>query len=214
MFDIPVERRSIRTLAILVFGLLFVVEQAAAAVPGYNYAELAYGTGDLDISVSGLGSVDIDQDGFELEGSFSLEDLLWIFASYADLSGDEQGVDLDIETVGLGLGVIFKPGESTAIDVSVIFRKDEVSALGLPADVEGLGAAAGVRANITPRFELFGRLGYLSEDYEGAIIADLGAIWNINDRFGISASYERLEYDEQGVELQLNQFQLGARVKF
>lgn len=214
MFDISVERKSIGMLAVLVFCLLFVGEQAAAAVPNYKYAELAYGTGDLDISVSGLGSVDIDQDGFELEGSFSLEDLLWIFGSYADISGDEQGVDLDIETIGLGLGVIFQPGESTTIDVAVIFRKDEASSLGLSADVEGLGAAAGVRSNITPRFELFGRLGYLSEEYEGAIVADLGAVWNINDRFGISASYERLESDEQGVDIQLNQFQLGGRVKF
>ncbi len=188
---------------------------AIADAPNYTFVELAYSTGDLDVSVGGIGSVDIDEDGVELEGSVSLlDDRLWLVGSYTDLSGDEAGIDLDVETIGLGVGWIFKPGEATTIDASVIYREDELSAIGLSGDVSGPGVAVGVRSNVSDLIEIFGRLGYLEDDYEGAITADLGLVFNINERWGITAAYEWLDVDDQGVEVELTQFQIGGRVKF
>ena len=190
-------------------------QPAAAATPSYKYAEVAYSTGSLDIDVSGLGSVDIDEDGFELEGSFSfLEDQFWVTAFYSDLSGDEQGVDLDIESLGLGLGWIFKVTDTTSVDASLIYREDELSALGDSADVDGIGIAVGARSNVTDMFEVFGRVGYLEGDYEGGFTLDFGGVVNINERFAVSISYELLNADDEGVEIELGQFQLGGRVKF
>ncbi len=201
---------SMALLAAMQFSTL-----ASAATPSYRYAEAAYSTGDLDLTVSGVGSVEFDEDGFEIEGSFSLIDnQLWLVGSYSDLSGDEFGIDLDIETIGLGVGWIFQAGPTTSIDTSVIYREDELSTLGVADDVDGVGVAAGVRSNITELVELFGRIGYLEGDYEGGILADLGIVFNVTEQFGFSGSYEWLEADDEGVELELSQFQFGARFKF
>jgi len=188
---------------------------AATELPNYRYAELAYSTGEVDIGVDNLGDVDIDQDGFELEGSFSfLDDRLWVYGSYSDVSGDEAGVDFDIETGTVGVGAIIPLADAATADFSVLYRTDELSALGLSDDVDGIGIAAGVRGNLNEIVELFGRIGYLAQDYEGALLLDLGGVVNINELFGITISYELLSADDDGVDLDLGQLQVGARLKF
>ena len=188
---------------------------AYADTPSYRYAELVYSTGDLDISVDGLGSVDIDQDGFELDGSFSfLDDRFWVFGSYSDLSGDESGVDFDIETGTVGGGFILPFGGNASADFSLFYRTDELSALGLSDDVDGIGFAAGVRGNVADPLELYGRLGYLTGDYEGGFVFDAGGVISLTELFAITVSYELLSADDEGVDIDLGQFQIGARLTF
>ena len=187
---------------------------SAAEAPNYQYIELAYGSADVDVDVSGLGSADIDQDGYELEGSYSFfDDRLWLLGSYTDLSGEEAGVDLDVETISFGIGSVFKLSDSATIDASVIYREDEFSALGTSADADGAGVAVGTRLN-AGILEIFGRLGYLEGDYEGSLLVDIGVLFNIGEHFGISGSYELLDVNEQGVDIQFSQLQLGGRFQF
>ncbi len=199
---------------ILVMGVLS-VGIANADIPNYKYAELSYGTGELDLGIFGE-SADIDQDGFQIEGSYSfLEDQLWVFGSYADVDGSEPGVKVGVETTRLGAGWIFSASDSVSVDVSALYRKDDLSVSGLGSeDIDGLGIAVGGRANLSDLIELYGRLGYLSSDYEGAWTVDLGAVWNINERFALTLSAEYFDFDDDGVELELTQFLVGARVKF
>lgn len=213
-------QRKYRTESVLsscaLSGLLLLGTMSAfAETPSYRYAELVYSTGELEVSVDGLGSEDIDQDGFELDGSFSLlDDRLWIFGSYSDLSGDVSGIDFDIETLTLGGGYILPVGENAAADFSVLYRTDDLSVLGLSDDAAGLGFAAGIRGNIAEPVELYGRLGYLTGDYEGGFLLDAGGIISVTELFAISISYELLSADDEGVDLDLGQFQIGARIKF
>ena len=188
---------------------------AQADTPSYRYAELVYSTGELDVSVDNLGSESIDQDGFELDGSFSfLDDRLWVFGSYSDLSGDESGIDIDIKTGTVGGGFILPFGANAAADFSVFYRTDELSALGLSDDIDGVGFGAGVRGNVAEPLELYGRLGYLTGDYEGGFVFDAGGVISLTELFAITVSYELLSADDEGVDLDLGQFQIGARLTF
>ena len=187
-----------------------------ADVPNYKYAEFAYGTGELELTVQGVGSADVDEDGFEIEGSYSfIDNRLWLFGSYTDLSGDEAGGDIDWETTEVGVGLIFSENDTTAIDVAVRRREDKLSVSGAGSDdIAGVGASLGIRSNVSDTAELFARIGFLEGDYKGSATLDLGAVYNITDSFALSLSYEWLDYDDEGIELELSQIQLGARMKF
>jgi len=203
----------------LLAGLFAFAGAVGAATPNYKYAEVAYGTGDLELALSGVGSADIDQDGFEIEGSYAfIDEQLWLYASYADLSGDEAGLDIDVETLELAAGWIFGISDTTSIDLSARYREDALSVSdgfdSESVDVDGLGVAIGVRSNITEMIEIYGRLGYFESDYEGALTYDIGAVFSVTDLIAISVSYEGLDFDDDGVDLELSQLQAGFRVKF
>ncbi len=199
---------------VLAMGVLS-VGIANADIPNYKYAELSYGTGELDLSITGEGSVDIDQDGFQIEGSYSfLEDQLWVFGSYADVDGSESGVKVGVETTRLGAGWIFTASDNATIDVSVLYRDDDFEIDGESVDGNGLGVAVGGRLNASELIEVYGRLGYLSSDYEGAWTIDVGGVFNINERFALTLSAEYFDFDDDGLGLELIQLQAGVRVKF
>lgn len=188
---------------------------AHADAPNYKFIDLLGSNGELDFSVTGLGAADIDQDGGGLEVSYSfLDDRLWVFGSYSDVSGDEAAVTLGVETTRIGTGWIFKPVEKATVDVSLLYREDKLSFLSSSGTTDGFGLAVGARGTVFNRFEVFGRVGYLDGDYEGALTIDLGVLYNIGERWAFSVSFERLDIDDQGVGIELNQTKIGVRVKF
>ena len=204
---------------------------AQASAPVYDYLEFAWGDGEIDgeIPVEDpwgpwgeiyLVSGDIDQDGFEIEGSMTILDGdMYLVGSYYDVDGDEFGLDIDTDGYEFGAGWIFNSGDNTSYDVSVRFRDDEytlsdctvICGFGLTDDADGLGFVAGVRSNVTDNVELFGRIGYYTSDYEGTVTLDLGAVFAVSDNFAISVSYEDFDFDDDGVEIELDLFQIGAR---
>ncbi len=201
---------------------------AQASAPVYDYLEFAWGDGDIDFGIEGVGSFDIDQDGFEIEGSMTILDGdMYLVGSFYDVDGDESGVDIDMDGHEFGVGWIFNSGGDTSYDLSVRFREDEFeidgewefedewgSWIDLASggdDIDGLGVAAGVRSNVTDNVELFGRIGYYTSDYEGTVTLDLGAVFAVSDNFAISVSYEDFDFDDDGVEIELDLFQIGAR---
>ncbi|MBS93398.1 MAG: hypothetical protein CL799_02985 [Chromatiales bacterium] len=193
---------------------------AQASAPVYDYLEFAWGDGEIEFGIDGLGSADIDQDGFEIEGSMTILDGdMYLVGSYYDVDGDEFGLDIDTDGYEFGAGWIFNSGDNTSYDVSVRFRDDEytlsdctvICGFGLTDDADGLGFVAGVRSNVTDNVELFGRIGYYTSDYEGTVTLDLGAVFAVSDNFAISVSYEDFDFDDDGVEIELDLFQIGAR---
>ena len=128
-------------------------------------------------------------------------------------------VNWDTDTLKAGAGWIFPVTEQTSIDLSAQLRQDDVkvSAGGFASesdDLNGYGAAVGFRSNLTDGLELFGRLGYLDGDYEGAVTADIGILISFTDNIGLSISYDYLDFDDRGAELELSLAQLGARWQF
>ena len=189
---------------------------AQASAPVYDYLEFAWGDGEIEFGIDGLGSADIDQDGFEIEGSMTILDGdMYLVGSYYDVDGDEFGLDIDTDGYEFGAGWIFNSGDNTSYDLSVRFRDDETKLSVWPDSIsisaDGLGFVAGVRSNVTDNVELFGRIGYYTSDYEGTVTLDLGAVFAVSDNFAISVSYEDFDFDDDGVEIELDLFQIGAR---
>lgn len=191
---------------------------AQADSPSYDYVEIAWGDGDLDIDIEGFGSADIEQDGYELEFSTSLGDSQFLSGAYYDVDGDEAGVDVETDGFELAWGWLFETSDDTVVELSARWRDDEIKASdGVDSasdDVDGIGIGAGVRSNVSDNVELYGRIGWFASDYEGAVTVDFGAVFAVTDNFAISASYEDFDYDDDGVEVELDQFQIGARFNF
>ncbi len=204
-------RSYIAVIAVLISGLAF-------AGPNYDFVELTYGTGDLDIGISGLGSADIDQDGFKIEGNVAATENILVRGSFSALSGDEAGVDLDIDTIVLGAGWIFPVNDDTGIDVGLEYRTDDLKVSdgidSVSDDIDGVGLAAGITSAVGENINLSARLSYLESDYEGAFVIDLSGTYFVSDNVGITLGVERLDADDDGVDLELTQIQLGARMRF
>lgn len=196
----------------------FLGTTALAETPAPNYLELSYSTGDIEFGVDGLGSEDIDQDGFKLEGSFVAGELALLRASYASLSGDESGLDLDTDTLIAGAGYLFSAGENTVIDVGLEYRTDDLKlsdcCSSISDDVNGLGLSAGVRSWVNEKLELYARASYLEGDYEGGLALDLSGTLYVTEQFGVSLGFEYLDADDEGVSVELSQFVLGGRFSF
>lgn len=191
---------------------------AWAEAPNSNYLELSYSTGEMEIGIDGLGSEDIDQDGIKLEGNFVANDSFLLRASYAMLSGDKFGVDLDTDTLILGAGYILATGDSTAVDLGLEYRTDDLKVSdsfdSISDDVNGVGLSAAIRSNVSDNVELYARASYLTGDYDGGISLDLSATFYVTEQFGLSAGIEYLDADDDGVSVELSQVLLGARYRF
>lgn len=209
--------KSIAFLACIPLTLLAATD-AWSQSPSHSFIEASFSTGELDLGVSGLGSVDIDQDGFKVEGSLRAADRIVVRASWATLSGDEGPLDLDFDTLIIGAAWLFPVRDNTHLEVGLEYRTDDlqVSAFGDSEsdDVDGAGLTAGVRSLVSNRLELFARASYLGSDYDGAVALDAAATFFVTPRFGITAGLEYLDVDDEGVSLKLTQFQLGGRITF
>lgn len=186
--------------------------------PNHTFVEAVFSTGEIDLGVSGLGSVDIDQDGFKLEGSVQALDQLVVRGSWSTLSGDEGPVDLDTDTLVFGTAWLYPASDTTHLELGLEYRIDDLKVdIGGGSesdDANGLGVTAGVRSNLGDRFELFARASCLTGDYDGGVALDAAATFFVTERFGITAGFEYLDLDDEGVSLTLTQVQIGGRVTF
>src|SRR5210317_352754 len=123
-----------RYCSLLLIALLWATAPANAARPNYNYVGASYVNGEADADDDIIDSDDIDQEGFRIDTSAQLlNDNLWLFASYAKTDDDDNvtinapgvftgiaNVDLEIETIQAGVGVIIQPEgmENTTVDFS------------------------------------------------------------------------------------------------
>jgi len=201
----------------IAIGAAVLLPAMSLADPNHDFVEMTYGAGDLDFAIVGLGSADIDQDGVKLEGSFIPRENLLVRGSYSALSGEESGVDVDSDTLIIGAGWVYSVGDSTAIDIGLQYRNDDLrlaDALGSePDDVNGAGLALGFTSTVSDATELSARFAWLGRDYDGAISIDLSAVYYVNDTLGIVLGWESVDGDEPGFLYELNQFQLGVRAK-
>jgi len=198
----------------LLSGLCLMASSTIAA-PNYNYLEVSFSTGELELGVDGIGSEAIDQDGFKLDGSIAAGESVLLRASYAVLLGDDRGLDIDVDTTIIGAGWILPVSDSTGVDLGLVYRKDnlDVSAIG-SADINGAGLSAGIRSNVSDNLELAARLSYLGSDYDGAYSIDLSGTYNFSDTLGASLGLEYLDVSDEGVNVELSQILLGIRWSF
>ncbi|MDP6435660.1 MAG: hypothetical protein QF790_03505 [Gammaproteobacteria bacterium] len=186
---------------------------AMAELPNYNYLEIAISGGDVEGTE--LPDSRIDIGGYDIEGSLVVSDSILLQAAVTGLEEDISGPDLEIDTFEISIGTIKEVGENTTFDLSFQYRDDEAELEGFgKVDFDGPVLLIGLRSNVTDSLEVYGRLGYLLGNYEGGTSTDLGLVWNFSDAFAATFSYEVTDVDDDDLEYQVDQWQLGARWNF
>jgi len=162
----------------------------AADGPRYTYAGLGYVNLDFD-EVNGVGA---DGDGWYLDGSVAVADMVHLFASYADadIDVDDFGfgeISADYSQIVAGLGVNFALSDTVDLVGRVAYIRADVEALGFEEDEDGYGLAAGVRAMVLPPLELNAGISYsdLGGDDGDDTSVGIGAVYNFTHMFAVTA---------------------------
>jgi hypothetical protein len=175
-----VEYRSVgKRLGLLVGASLLAGVCLADEGPKYTYIEGGYSRLDID---------DFDGDGdiFGAKGSVALTDMLHLVGSYE--AGEVEDVDLVGAFFGLGVNIALNETVDFVAQAGVAHQEIEFGQF--DEDDQGLGANAGVRAMLTPVFELNGGVRYVDvgDDDETSVFG--GAVYNFTDMFAGTAGVE------------------------
>jgi hypothetical protein len=150
---------SAMKLATLIGSLL------VALVPGAALAEFTYNNVEVSlIDVELDGPANVDGDGFEVAGSYDLNDRLFLFGEWQD-----QSLDLGIDGRSLELGAGLKHEINPDLDFvgTLSFVDTQLELGGQSADDDGLALGAGVRSRLGDSFELDALVRYVDFDESG-----------------------------------------------
>ena len=168
----------------LIIGLFAVSATASAEGFDYNYFSLGYGNVDFD-------DINVDGNGFGLEGSYALADDWHVFAGYSDTS-----LDLNIDATSWNAGIGFNTPISDVVDVVARFSYEYVDFDGPgpgSADDNGFGMLIGLRFAATEELELNAGISYVDLSDSGDDTGfGAGALYNFTDRFaaGLSGNWD------------------------
>ena len=175
----------------------------AAFVPGVvladmNYTNLEINYLDLDVGEG----VSVNGDGFEIGGSWELNDSFHLFGSWQD-----QSLDFGIDGRTLELGAGWSHGFSDKLDfVGTLSMVDaELEAGGVTASDDGLAIGGGIRSRLGDSFEVEAGLKYVDLEESDTGI-QLGARYYFNDTMALGASIDDNDY--------LDTLRLGFRWEF
>jgi hypothetical protein len=154
---------------------------AAAFVPGVvladmNYTNLEVNYLDLDGDGGGSG------DGFEIGGSWELNDQFHLFGSWQD-QGFDGGIDGDVIELGGGWNHAF----SDTLDFVGTLSYLDVD-YGIASD-DGLAIGGGIRSRLGDSFEIEAGLKYVDLEESDTGI-QLGARYYFNDTMALGASID------------------------
>jgi hypothetical protein len=154
---------------------------AAGEGPRYTYGELGYSRVDFD-------NFSEDADLFNASGSLAVTDRVHLIAGYSNGSIDGSGVNVDLESATIGAGVNFPLNEKIDLvaDAAYAWAKVDANNFGSDSD-DGYALNVGLRAMLTPQFELNGGGTYvdISDDNTAAYV---GAVYNFTDMFALSGN--------------------------
>ena len=121
---------------------------AFAQADGHNYTFLEAGFVTADFDSSG---VDVDGDGFEINGSFAINDDYHLFAEYSSLGFD---FSIDLNRLAVGAGVHFDLSPTIDFVGTLAYLDYEVDT-GLFGSVseDGYGIGIGLRGTLQNDFE-------------------------------------------------------------
>jgi hypothetical protein len=171
------------------FKIVSALAASAAFVPflaqaddlSYTYVDLAYVNTDPD----GSGE---DVDGLALRGSLEITEQVFLFAGYADQSGD----GVDFETYDLGVGYAWSIAPTMDLYGKIGYVEAEADYRGFGGDDDGYLLAFGLRSRVLEQLELEGSINYVDLSDSGDDTAlDLGARWYLTDQvaLGLETSF-------------------------
>lgn len=189
--------------------------QSFSDSPSFTYVGAEYvANGDFSVG-DGILSADLGLDGFALNASLELG-IFFVQASRYELESDDLlggRIEDNISTVAAG--ITFELPQTQVYGL-IRARRDEVEGrLGyLTEEVDGtsVGAEAGVRINITNRFEVNANIGVPSTDDGSSYGA--GAQFFISDNLGLTFDIRSIELEDNDVEAKFDTTSIGVRFTF
>jgi len=165
----------------------------AAALPlSAQAGELNYNYVQLDYTRASLDGVDADPDGFTLKGSAALGEKFYLFGSYLRGSDSIEGLDLDYDQTQVGFGYRHAVSERTDMIAELSYVKAEIDVEDeFNASGDGYRASFGVRGLMSDSMEGYAKANWTdAEDADGAFSGTVGALFKINQTWGINAEAE------------------------
>ena len=161
----------------LAAAMLVAAGSAVAEGPRYTFGEIGYSQVDFD-------NFNKDAEMFGANGSFAISDRVYLIASYAE--GSIDGTDVDLKAAEAGAGMHFPLNGTIDFIVDASYVWNEVDANGFDAqDEDGYGVRAGLRAMLTPQFELNGGGTYVDVTEDDTALY-VGGVYNFTDVFALS----------------------------
>lgn len=193
------------TLAALTLGLgshaAMAQQTTPDEAPSFSYVQATYVEMD---------EADTTFDGFEVEASSRLGQMMFLSGSYSEVSGNFTGLgSTDLDIANARLGFIFGRDERVAAYVGpqVSYIKTNYG-LGSDGDWElgsesstDWGAFAGVRAMIMPRVELKGEVSYIDFDRESLTSYTAGTRIYLTQNLAVTGEFRMGDLDGFAVGL-------------
>ena len=198
----------------LFLAALLINQSAFAESPSFTYVELKYiAAGDFEVA-SGSLSANVDLDGFALNASAELG-MFILQASRFELESDElfgSRFEDSISTIAVGLAFELP---QTQVYGLVRGRRDELTLSGLfneEEDANSVGVEAGIRFNVSDRFEINANIGSPALD-EGTSYG-VGAQFLVTKNLGLTLDFSAIEVEEDDIDASFDTTSLGLRFNF
>lgn len=155
---------------------------------GYTYLEGSYNkTND-----------DSDSKGFAIQGSYEINENIYITGEYLSSNGSENAVDIDGNGYSAGVGYHTSIAEKTDVYGEAAFVKAEVEGKlrGRPLlkqEADGVELAVGVRSRLNDMFEVQGEISHFDSDTS----VDVKGLYHINNQFAVGATVKDLNDSEK-----------------
>ena len=161
----------------LLIGLLAFSATAGAQGFDYNWLSVGYGMVDFD-------DVNLDGDGFGIDGSYAINDDFHVFADYEMVDLD-FGVDATTFSAGIGYNTEMSPTVDAFARLSYEYVEVDMPILGSDDDT-GFGFGVGLRFAASPDVELNAGIDYVDYGSGGDDTAlALGGLYSFTPSFAL-----------------------------
>jgi len=177
-----IQLKRVGVIASSVFAGVLVANAAAADEgPNYTFIEAGYVHVEID-------DFDADGEALALQGSVAVTDMFHLIGGYQDGTIDGPfGIDVDVSTLELGGGMNFALSPTVDFVGQVAWLSTEVDVSGLgDVDDDGYGLGAGIRAMISPRFEVGAGVNYADIADDGQTTFGGEVLYHFTDMFAVT----------------------------
>lgn len=162
--------------SILGFVLLALSAAANADDFDYTYFSLGYGTIEFD-------DINVDGDGFGIDGSVAISDSVHLFAGYT-----AAGLDFGVDATEFGAGIGYNTSLSNVVDLvaRLSYEYVELEGPGGSIDDNGIGLGLGIRFAATEQLELNAGIDYVDLSDSGNDTGfGVGGLYSFTDSFAL-----------------------------
>lgn len=166
---------------------LTLIASACLLAPAAAFAEMNYSFVEgsiVDFELDGPGNV--DGDGLEIAGAFELDDRFFVLGRYQDLDLD---FGIDGRYYELGAGLHHSLSETVDFVATLTYFDSELDNGVNSADDDGLGIGGGIRAELSPDWQVDAGIKLVDTDASGTdSVLAFGGRYYLRENMAISAA--------------------------